>query len=88
MEKHLTREEAIELVGLDAVECVETIGAHESDSVGRPEDGIHFEATWATENGCIIAHYYQPQAERDAMVAAGNYNDDFENWTVDHYEVV
>mgnify|MGYP001203497987 CR=1 FL=1 len=80
---NLTREQAIEIVGADAVISVE---AKNCDFTNRVVDGgmVEFAASVVTSEGVLTAYYYTSQDEIDTA------GDDLSNvdWTISGYEVV
>lgn len=79
---NLTREQAIEAVGEDAVKAVE---AKNCDFTNRVmDDGkVEFAASVTTSEGVLTAYYYQSQ---DAVDAADGL--DALDWEIEGYEIV
>ena len=79
---NLTREQAIEIVGADAVKSVE---ARNCDFTNRVmDDGmVEFAASVVTEEGVLTAYYYQTQAAVDAADGL-----DSLDWEIEGYEIV
>ena len=78
--KPLTRKQAIDLCGLEAVNRVESANA---DFSGRElEDTIEFTASVQCGDDTLTAYYYQDRRDVDAVE-----NLDDLSWTVMHYTV-
>ena len=79
---NLTREQAIEIVGADAVSAVE---AKNCDFTNRVMDGgmVEFAASVVTSEGVLTAYYYQTQTALDAADGL-----DALDWEIEGWEVV
>lgn len=77
----LTRQQAIETISLQAVEAVER---ENCDFTNRVMDNgwVEFSATLETEEGSLVAYYYQTQDAVDACEQL-----DELDWEIDHYKV-
>jgi hypothetical protein len=77
----LTRKQAIDLCGIEAVDRVDSANA---DFSGRElEDTIEFTASVSCGDDTLTAYYYQDRRDVDAVE-----NLDELSWTVMHYTVM
>ncbi|PJJ96460.1 hypothetical protein CO615_10680 [Lysobacteraceae bacterium NML75-0749] len=92
----LTREEAISMVGLEAVEAVERENCEPTNSVGyngacqgdqKTEWVASVKATDADGNPVRIYAYYYTTNEQDAAMAAADGDGSVVDWVIDHYRV-
>ena len=92
----MTREQAIEIVGVDAVEAVEGINCEPTCRVGyngacqgdaSTEYSASVDATdRAGEEVCLTAYYYTSREDED-RIAAADYDGGAIDWTIDSYTV-
>ena len=92
----LTREEAIAIVGAEAVEKVEANGCEPTGGVGyngarQGDDLTEWAASVAAtdKDGCPVrlwVYYYTTNEEDQAMADAGS-DGSVINWEIDHYSV-
>ena len=95
MTKQLTREQAIEIVGIEAVNNVESEGCEPTGRVGfngacQGDEMTEWAASVAAsdKDGCpvsLVAYYYTSTEEDQAMADAGDGS--VIDWEIDHYAV-
>jgi hypothetical protein len=84
---NLTREQAVSIIGRDAVDQVDAENCDYTNRVGyngscQGDDDVEFAASVETADGKITAYYYQTAQDVDAISLY------LLNWTVYGYEVV
>ena len=96
MKSQLTREQAIQIAGIEAVEKVEAMGCEPTNRVGYNGAGHGDELTeWSAsvkatdKDGTpvrLIAYYYTNNEEDQAMADAGS-DGSVIDWEISHYSV-
>lgn len=82
----MTREQAIERVGIELVEAVEK---ENCDFTNRITNGTEwqgyceFSASLKNDLGTVVVYYYQKEEDVDATEDLGSLD-----WEIDHYDVV
>jgi hypothetical protein len=88
----LTREQAIELVGIEAVEKVEAENCEPSNRVGfngacQDDDLTEWSASVKVGDRVLTAYYYTDN-EQDEAMAENDGDGSAIDWTIDHYSIV
>ena len=87
---NLTRDEAIAIVGLAAVQAVEAKNCEPTGRVGyngecQGDDLCEWSASVSVDDGVLIAYYYTSNSDDQAM-ADGDGSD--VDWVINGYEIV
>jgi len=88
----LTREQAIEKVGIEAVEKVDAENCEPTNRVGfngdcQGDDLTEWSASIKVGDSVLVAYYYTSN-EQDQVMADYDGDGSAIDWTIDHYAIV
>ena len=93
MKELLNREQAIKIVGLDAIKRVEAENCEPTNRVGyngacQGDELTEWSASAQDKNGNMLIAYYYTSNEDDQLMADCDGDGSLINWTVSGYEII